>query len=73
MPIHRFWHPDEEEALKKLWSSPKISRENLCDLFDRSYGSIRHKAASMGLPKRAEIEKRLDEILYRKLLEVVEG
>ena len=73
--IHKrkLWTKREMDSLNKLWNEPQVSRQNLMDLFGKSWDAISGKARAMGLPSRASIETAINEELLIKLMKVVDG
>jgi len=58
------WLGREEELFSKAWMSTAYDRVDLVRIFNRSWNSLKHKAKSLELPPRQEIEgkARLDAI-----------
>lgn len=72
--MRKLWTDEEEEALKKLWTNPSISDEQIdAVLLKRTWGGIRKKALQLGFTPRWKLrEKRINRELFKKLLEVEE-
>lgn len=59
------WSGKEEELFSKAWMSLAYGRVDLVRIFGRSWNSLKHKAQSLEMPPRQEIEgqARLDAIV----------
>jgi len=69
------WTDEEIEILRKLWVSPKVSKEDLLRVFPfRSWNSIDNQRRRLGLPPRSEVlERNINRDFLKRLLDVVEG
>ncbi len=68
------WTEEEEKVLKRLWTNPKVSMEDIVRVLNRTEDSIWNKARRLGLKARGSYRKSdIDYEYLKKLLEVVEG
>lgn len=63
------WMEEEEKLFEKAWQSTAYGRDDLVQIFGRTYGALKAKARSLTLPTRGEIEARARIKAIREMLE----
>lgn len=52
------WSDREADLFEQAWYSPSYSREDLCNIFERTWNALEQKAIRMKLPRRSLIEQK---------------